>query len=48
MDCVLDVVRGVLASIKGGDVEKVGGIPRILYALVWLVYTLNPIIHVLC
>ena len=27
MGWVLDVVRGILASIKGGDVEKVVGIP---------------------
>ena len=29
MGCVLDVVRGVLASIKGGHPERVGGIPRV-------------------
>ena len=28
MGCVVDVVRGVMGSIKGGHVEKVGGIPR--------------------
>ena len=26
MGCVVDVVRGVMGSIKRGDVEKVGGI----------------------
>ena len=30
MLCVLDVVRVVLASIKRGDVEKVGGIHDII------------------
>ena len=29
MGCVFDLVRGVLASNKGGDVEKVGGIPNV-------------------
>ena len=33
MGCVVDVVRGVLASIKRGDVEKIGGITIITVAL---------------
>ena len=30
MNCVLDLVRGVLASIKRGDVEKLGGISDVM------------------
>ena len=29
MGCVVDVVRGTLASIKRGNVEKVGGIQNL-------------------
>ena len=27
MGCVVDVIRGVLSSIKGGHPERIGGIP---------------------
>ena len=46
MGCVVDVVRGVLASIKGGNVEKVGDTPVLVFfwnaALCKIVTHLNP------